>query len=144
MGSNESWENDLKKIIAEHKIRIAFDCIAGPMTGTLLNLLPPGKSTVFVYGRLSQQPVGNIPPLDLIYRGKTVEGWLVSRWLDDGKGMLRKLLKLRKVWKLVSNNLASIFGSNFRDTKMETALADYNVLLDSGTTGTKMRIRFDA
>ena len=55
---------------------------AGDMTGQLISALPR-KGTCFVYGGLSQQPVGAIPPMDLIYHQKRVEGWLLPNWLRN-------------------------------------------------------------
>ena len=52
------------------------------MTGQLISALPR-KGTCFVYGGLSQQPVGAIPPMDLIYHQKRVEGWLLPNWLRN-------------------------------------------------------------
>jgi hypothetical protein len=52
------------------------------MTGQLISALPR-KGTCFVYGGLSQQPVGAIPPMDLIYHQKKLEGWLLPNWLKN-------------------------------------------------------------
>lgn len=66
------WQAELEKLIREMKIKCAFDAIAGEMSGNLLTMLPPGGK-VFVYGRLAPEAVGNIQPLDLIYRGKSLQ-----------------------------------------------------------------------
>ena len=59
---------------------------AGDMTGQLISALPR-KGTCFVYGGLSQQPVGAIPPMDLIYHQKRVEGWLLPNWLRNVRSL---------------------------------------------------------
>merc|ERR1712217_615258 len=40
----EGWQSELAKLIAQLRIKCAFDAIAGEMSGTLLSLLPPGGS----------------------------------------------------------------------------------------------------
>jgi NADPH:quinone reductase-like Zn-dependent oxidoreductase len=80
VSSKDGWESELKDLVKEHKIQIAFDAIAGEMSGKLLDILPP-KGTLFVYGRLSNQGCSGIQPLDLIYRKKKLEGWLFTNWI---------------------------------------------------------------
>ncbi len=58
----------------------AFEAIAGDMTGTLLSVMPRG-SCVYVYGALSEEPCGNIDPIDLIFGNKTVTGFYLGEWL---------------------------------------------------------------
>ena len=61
---------------------LAFDAVAGPLTGRLLEEMPPG-SRVVVYGALSgEAPV--VPPGPLIFERKRVEGF----WLSDYLGSL--------------------------------------------------------
>lgn len=139
--SNEAWQEELSTLIKARQICVAFDAIAGNMTGTLLRLLPAAKSKVFVYGRLDKDPVGNIDPLDLIYRGKKLEGWLLPKWIL-GRGRLRALLRTWHTSKFVGAKLETVFGSQFQDTTMQQALSDYiKVRQASGATGTKLRLR---
>ena len=58
----------------------AFEAVAGDMTGTLLSAMPPG-SCVYVYGALSAEPCGNIDPIDLIFRNKSVTGFYLGEWI---------------------------------------------------------------
>eukprot|EP00747_Dinoflagellata_sp_TGD_P186865 gnl/TRDRNA2_/TRDRNA2_44208_c0_seq1.p1 gnl/TRDRNA2_/TRDRNA2_44208_c0~~gnl/TRDRNA2_/TRDRNA2_44208_c0_seq1.p1 ORF type:complete len:385 (-),score=73.64 gnl/TRDRNA2_/TRDRNA2_44208_c0_seq1:61-1167(-) len=137
------WKEQLKELIKQHQLKFAFDAIAGEMSGTLLQLLPP-KSTVFVYGRLAPEKTGGIDPLDLIYREKKLEGWLLTRFLMKG-GPLAQLLRSVKVGKLVRDNLDGIFKSSFKDTAMKDAHATYSELKGgAGLTGSKVRIRMVA
>lgn len=61
---------------------LAFDAVAGGLTGRLLAAMPDG-STVVVYGALSGETVG-VPPEPLIFERKRVEGF----WLSDYLGNL--------------------------------------------------------
>merc|ERR1740129_2313195 len=131
------WQSKLTDLIKGLGIKHAFDAVAGDMSGTLLGLLPPG-STVWVYGRLAPEPVGNIQPLDLIYRGKRVEGFILTQWLIKG-GMLTALLRSIRTAGQVRKHLKDTFASDFKDTSLESMRSDYSALHASGITGSKMR-----
>ena len=73
---------ELKAKVAELGLRHAFDCVAGEMTEALVDALPK-NSTVFVYGRLSDE-AARVQPIDMIYFGKKVEGFLVAGYGDQG------------------------------------------------------------
>lgn len=137
--SEAEWEIKLQKLIKDLNIKCAFDAVAGEMSGTLLTMLPPG-GTVWVYGRLAPEPVGNIQPLDLIYRGKKIQGFMLTNWLFKGgrlKGLFRSMRAASKVRKF----LKDIFSCTFKDTDMEAMHAHYCTLMAGGATGNKMRVR---
>lgn len=141
----EGWQDELKALIKSLKITVAFDCIAGDMTGTLVGLLPPG-STTFIYGGLSEKPVGNIPIMDLIYKKKQVKGWLLTRWLMAG-GPIKTLMRIRYASRIVNPGLKSgcWASSQFVDCTMEEMwpkfLAMRADLGKGGFTGKKLRIK---
>jgi NADPH:quinone reductase-like Zn-dependent oxidoreductase len=91
----------LKQICGDMQIGAAFDAVAGPMTGTLLNAMSPG-STVFVYGGLSEQPCGDINPVDLIFHDKTVTGFFLAKWLQQ-RGVLNALRTASHVQRLLAD-----------------------------------------
>lgn len=138
--SQETWKKELSDLVQKLSLRLAFDAVAGTMTGELTTILS-SNATVYVYGRLADSAVGGIDPIDLIYRKKAVRGWMVSWWITSG-GFIRSALKSIKVAHEVRAHLRTIFASTFQDTRMDTALADYvKVQASTGRTGTKMRIR---
>jgi NADPH:quinone reductase-like Zn-dependent oxidoreductase len=59
---------------------IAFDAVAGEMTGTLLDALP-GRATVVVYGALSNEKCRELDPIQLIFESKRVEAFYLGDWL---------------------------------------------------------------
>jgi len=89
----------LQQRCAELQIGAAFDAVAGPMTGTLLNALPPG-STVFVYGGLSEEPCSDISAVELIFHDKTITGFYLGQWLQR-RGRLNTILTSERVQRLV-------------------------------------------
>lgn len=137
-GSDE-WQTQLKALIRELGIKHAFDAVAGDLTGTLLGMMPPG-GCVWVYGRLAPEPVGNIEPLDLIYRKKQLKGFMLMNWLGKG-GALKALFRSRRAAKMVREGLRTVFASDFRDVGLQDMHAEYIKLKEQGVTGTKMRVR---
>ena len=141
--STINWEEQLSSLVKELDIRIAFDCVSGEMTGTLLSLLPP-KSTVFVYGSLSAQPCSNIGPLDLIYRKKKIEGWLLPTWLLSGDPVAL-LMRIRASTASVHAGLVKggWAETQFNDCNIDNMFEKFNELVRNGFTGKKLRIRMD-
>mmetsp|Transcript_32082 Transcript_32082/g.75294 ORF Transcript_32082/g.75294 Transcript_32082/m.75294 type:complete len:393 (-) Transcript_32082:15-1193(-) len=121
--SKHSWTEELAGVVRSERIRLAFDCLSGKMTGILVGILPP-NSIVYVYGGLADDPAGEIRPADLIYKRKRVEGWLLTAWLWD-QGILRGLWRLYTTYREVSQLLATTFSTTFRDVPMEAALDAY-------------------
>jgi len=136
---DEGWEQQLALMIKELKIRCAFDAVAGEMSGKLLTMLPPGGS-VWIYGRLAPEPVGGIQPLDLVYRGKELHGFLLTSWLMKG-GLLKAFFRSNKAAKVVRKHLKTVFASDFKDTTLSGMHKDYTALMATGMTGVKLRVR---
>ncbi|HYI00956.1 zinc-binding dehydrogenase [Hyalangium sp.] len=90
--SEPEFEERLRLRCQELGVSLAFDAVAGPMTGHLARALVDG-GTVIVYGGLSEQEC-RIHPQEFIFHGKKLEGF----WLSDffkgrfGKDQLRALV----------------------------------------------------
>lgn len=143
VSSNPDWEEQLKNLVKELDIRVAFDCVSGEMTGKLLSFLP-SRSTVFVYGSLSGLPCSHIEPLDLIYRKKKVEGWLLPTWLLLGDPVA-VLMRIRSATFSVHSGLikGGWAETQFTDCTMENMLEKFRELVRGGFTGKKLRIKMD-
>ena len=149
-GEPSAWRAELKAQIGELKCTIAFDCVAGEMTEILVDALPKGTGTAFVYGRLSGESA-RVAPLDLIYFGKSVEGFLVAgkgkqAWIDLDK-TVSALTRLRAASKAVTPSLGEggWAASTFVDCTLESMHADFlQMWTSSGFTDRKLRIRFGA
>lgn len=78
--SHEHFTAQLNELAKSLKATIAFDAVAGEMTGKILSAMPP-KSAVVVYGGLSLQACREISPKDLIFERKKVEGFWLVTWI---------------------------------------------------------------
>ncbi|HVT27135.1 MAG TPA: zinc-binding dehydrogenase [Lacipirellulaceae bacterium] len=79
--TSERFVDELQSLCRRLNATAAFEAVAGEMTGTVLNAMPPG-STAYVYGGLSYEPCGNIDPIELIFHEKSVVGFYLGNWLD--------------------------------------------------------------
>ena len=97
--SHENFADELKTLSQKLYATAAFEAVAGEMTGTVLDAMPP-KSTVYLYGALSEQPCTNIDPISVIFHEKTLTGFYLGNWLRD-RGFLRLLRTISKVQRLL-------------------------------------------
>jgi len=84
---------------------IAFDAVAGAMTGTLANALCEGGEVV-VYGALDGRPSGNIDPMELCFRHKRVRGFELAGHVRT-LGMIGAYRLGTAAQKLVARGLAA-------------------------------------
>ena len=84
---------------------IAFDAVAGAMTGALANALCEGGEVV-IYGALEGKPSGSIDPMELCFRHKQVRGFELAGHLK-ALGMLRSMRLGTAAQKLVARGLAA-------------------------------------
>ncbi len=76
--ASEAWREELRRLSREVRASIAFDAVAGALTGQLASAMPHG-STILVYGGLSEDPC-SVDPRELIFRGIHVQGFWLSDW----------------------------------------------------------------
>jgi NADPH:quinone reductase-like Zn-dependent oxidoreductase len=94
------FQEQLVDICTQLKVTAAFDAVAGPMTGTLLEAMPEG-SVVFVYGALSEDACSGVSPIGLIFQNKKVEGFFLTQWIRQ-RGLLTVIRQANRVQKLVA------------------------------------------
>jgi NADPH:quinone reductase len=78
--SHEHFAVELKSLCKTLEATIAFDAVAGGMTGTLINAMPRG-SAVYVYGALSEEPCALIDPVEIVFNEKSIQGFYLGNWL---------------------------------------------------------------
>ncbi len=90
--SEPEFEERLRLICHELGVSLAFDAVAGPMTGHLARALVDG-GTVIVYGSLSEQDC-RIHPREFIFHQKKIEGFWLPEFFKGGfgKDQLRALM----------------------------------------------------
>jgi NADPH:quinone reductase-like Zn-dependent oxidoreductase len=96
--SDEDFADHFRSACSRLNTTAVFEAVAGDMSGTLINLMPPG-STAYVYGALSEEACGNIDPVELIFRDKTVTGFYLGKWLQSRSflGILRATSRVQRL-----------------------------------------------
>jgi NADPH:quinone reductase-like Zn-dependent oxidoreductase len=96
--SRDDFAVELKELSGRLRATAAFEAVAGDMTGTVINAMPP-RSTAYVYGGLSEEACGNIDPIGLIFQEKTVTGFYLGKWLKrrGALGILRDAGRLQRM-----------------------------------------------
>ncbi len=96
--SSDGFGEKLKALCKRLGATIAFEAIAGEMTGTLISAMPRG-SAVYLYGALSEQPCGGIDPVEVIFNAKSIHGFYLGNWLRQRGvfGVLRAALRVQKL-----------------------------------------------
>jgi NADPH:quinone reductase-like Zn-dependent oxidoreductase len=97
--SVESFADQFQSACSSLNATAVFEAVAGDMSGTLINRMPSG-STAYVYGALSEEPCGNIDPIELIFRDKTVTGFYLGKWLQS-RGMISILRASGRVQRML-------------------------------------------
>jgi NADPH:quinone reductase-like Zn-dependent oxidoreductase len=92
--SEPEFEERLRLICQELGVSLAFDAVAGPMTGHLTRALVDG-GTVIVHGALSEQEC-RIHPKEFLFHDKKVQGFWLSNFFKGrfGKEQLRALMEV--------------------------------------------------
>ena len=134
--SDPDFEAQLAVLCDRLNVTVAFDAVAGDMTGRLFNAMQPG-ATVYVYGALDTDPCGNISPLGLIFRRKRVEGFFLSDWIER-QGMLKVMRAANRAQNLIASG--EIETTVQQHASMETATDALLAYVNNMTEG-KVLIR---
>lgn len=76
--ADEGWRDALRIAAREAKASVAFEAVAGKLTGEVAACMPVG-ATMVVYGGLSESPCA-VDPRELIFRGVHVQGFWLADW----------------------------------------------------------------
>lgn len=100
--SAADFDERLRQLCRELKATVGFDAVAGELTGRILNAMSDG-ARVILYGALSGEGC-LIDPRALIFEGKRVEGFWLSKWLRS-QNIVSMLRTTRRVQKLLAHDL---------------------------------------
>lgn len=129
--NDPDFEEDLQSLAAEHNATIAFDAVAGDISGLVLNAMPP-RSELVVYGGLSGKPIGSINSLDIIFKDKMVKGFNLGDWKNEigEKRFLEVSEELQQL--IVDNVISTRIQGTFTLEQVQQALEQYIRNMSSG------------
>jgi len=106
---DEQFVEKLKQLSIDMHATIAFDAVAGPMTGMILNAMPEGSELV-VYGGLSNKSITEIDQMGIIFRKKAISGFNLLDWKEEiGQGK----------FDVISNELQQLIVCNKLSTQIQ-------------------------
>ena len=127
--SSANFDDEYKEVCHEHGADLALDAIGGTLTRRLLAGLPRG-STVVVYGGLSEQ-AAQAEIGDLVFAGKTVTGFWLTRWLPE-RNPIQILRLWRKVQRLIGDSLGSEVRATYPLDRIMDAISSYQSEMSAG------------
>jgi len=135
LNSNEAeFEQQLHDACHQTNTRIAFDAVAGQLTGQLLKAMPP-NSKVTVFSALSKQAVQASPDL-LIFENKRIDNFWLGPWISK-QNLLKIMLLWKRAQKQIPNHLKSEIRKIYPIQEVKEAIRDYT----SQMTGGKILLR---
>jgi NADPH:quinone reductase len=78
--SNENFDAELYELSTKLGCNVGLECVAGDMPGRILQVLAR-NGVLISYGQLSEQPIGPINPIVLIFKAQKIEPFLLPYWI---------------------------------------------------------------
>jgi NADPH:quinone reductase len=122
--ARETFPEELKATCDRLGATVAFEAVAGAMTGTIMNAMPP-RSAVYVYGALSEEPCGNIDPVQLIFHNKEIKGFYLGTWMRRRGtwGILRAAGQVQRM--LIDGRIAGVVERRVSLDEAKEGLRNY-------------------
>jgi len=128
--SDVDFDRQLHDVCHQYDAQLAFDAVAGPMTGQLLNALPK-NSTITVYSCLSRKaPQTHVD--QIVFQGKTITGFWLGPWLYSNKNLLQILMLWRRSQNLIGTDLKSEIRGRYPFQEARKAVKEYTNKMTGG------------
>ena len=124
------FDKQLHDACHHYDAHLAFDAVAGEMTGHLLKALPD-NSTVMVYSCLSRKSPQTIVD-QIVFQGKTITGFWLGPWLNSNKNLLQILRMWRRSQSLIGTDLKSIIRARYPFQEARKAVQEYTDQMTGG------------
>jgi NADPH:quinone reductase-like Zn-dependent oxidoreductase len=121
--AEDNFDGQLKDACHRQNARLAFDAVAGSMTGRLLEGMP-NDSTVTVFSALSSKAV-RANPDQVIFENKSINGFWLGPWLFNNKNLIQILMMWRRTQKLIATDLRTEVRARYPYREARAAVQDY-------------------
>ena len=128
--SDANFDIQLYDACHQFDAHLAFDAVAGEMTGHLLKALPD-NSTVMVYSCLSRKSPQTIVD-QIVFHGKTITGFWLGPWLYSNKNLLQILKMWRRSQSLIGTDLKSEIRARYPFQEARKAVQEYTNQMTGG------------
>ena len=114
----EGWEEKAEKVLAEQKVQVYFDALAGPDGGKILHLLPD-NTDVYCYGKLTGKDIA-FDVVELMTRHLTIKGYDIADDMADPETAAKLLQGAYK--NIEKGNYKSTIKAKYTYDRFEEAL----------------------
>ncbi|MBT8187919.1 MAG: zinc-binding dehydrogenase [Croceitalea sp.] len=132
--NDETFEQELHDACHQNNTHLAFDAVAGQLTGQLLKAMP-SNSKVIVFSALSREAI-QASPSALIFENKRIDSFWLGPYISN-----QSVLKTMRMWKRAQQQISKQLKSEIRKIyplqQVKEAIRDYR----SQMTGGKMLLR---
>lgn len=123
------FQRDLKALAQSLGATVAFECVAGEMTGKVFNSLPFGAQ-VHLYGSLSLKMISEVHPSELIFRQKSIRGFHLLHNFLNSHSLAEFQEELRRDFQC--GRIESRFQKEVQLEDLDAALQEYGSSLSKG------------
>lgn len=120
--SVENFDAELRDLSRQLGATLLLDAVGGSLSSRVAAALPP-HSKIVVYGALSGEAFA-IPSSSLIFEGKTVSGFWLSKWIKS-QGLFARLGMIRQVQNLLGDVLQTTIQARFPLEEIHAAIELY-------------------
>lgn len=78
----KEFNSDFLDLVNKLNPTMVFDAVGGEMTGQYINMLP-SSSKIVLYGALAGGTLSAIDPMEIIFKGKKLEGFNLNDWIAN-------------------------------------------------------------
>ncbi len=127
--NHPDFDAQLKGLCEKYNVTLAFESVAGELTGRVLSALQYG-GRVRVYGTLSLENC-QIRPSDLIFQKKSVDGFWMSDWSAE-RNLIQMFMAFNNIQKFLKDELQSTIYARYPLAQYREAITDYNANMSKG------------
>lgn len=80
--TDPNFDAELEALVKKLNANVCLEAVAGELTGRILQAMPK-KGVVIQYGALSEQKIGPINPIVMIFKSQRIEAFLLPYWLNS-------------------------------------------------------------
>lgn len=117
------FKTNMTNICMRHRPSSCLECIAGDFTGMMLEFMG-FKSTLILYGLLSDKPAGNIQAINFLGKAQTIESFLLMAYIGTkSKEWYQQMIY--DVQQMYKNELKTQVNAKFGFQDIEKAIQFY-------------------
>ncbi len=127
--SETGFEEELQDVFHRNETRLAFDAVAGLLTGQLIKAMP-ANSRVIVFSALSRQAI-QVGPSPVIFENKAIDGFWLGPYISK-----QSIMKTMRLWKRAQRQIPGHLKSKVRKIyplhEVKEAIYDYRNQMTGG------------